>query len=589
MSNSWKDYLQDFRDNLPTGVTYREDIARYFFNDKRFILPNDVLRYKNYLEKLGFISAVITAIIQPALGPLEDGDAIASALSADIDQTSNYASTGGTITTVDVAITVNGVTALATDVVEFSDIVSVVVTVIDSEANERVYNAGSQTVAGIAPTNDVVPSIAGGTGLGDTLTVTAGTWSGAPAPTLAYQWLRDGVEIEGETGTTYEITLADSGTLIAVRETATNAEGSVFEVSNDLAIPAVPDAFTASDWDVANNGSMVSVNIITLPNDGGSPITDLEYRVNAGAVVLLGETTTGSYPIAADEGDDIQVRAVNAVGAGDWSNVQTVAAPPSATGGTETVIAQSGTFYRVHTFLSSGTLTITAAGHFAALLVAGGGPGGGGGDFGAGGGGSAGDVLLTSVTLPVGTHVITVGEGGICISQSSATKGGNSAAFNLTALGGGVGGSRQLVPNDGGGGADAGNATGAAHPSGFNGGNGTVGSGPGNRSAGGGRGSAGDGSNASDGLGGNGGPGTSSDITGKATDYGRGGAGGSRNTGGAPNGASGSSGANVPGGPGVNPGDGGGGGDRAGLGGPGANGIVIVRYEITEEEFNEAA
>ena len=56
MSNPWKDYLQNFRDNLPAGVTYRGDIARYVFNDKRFILPNDVVRYKNYLEKLGFVS-----------------------------------------------------------------------------------------------------------------------------------------------------------------------------------------------------------------------------------------------------------------------------------------------------------------------------------------------------------------------------------------------------------------------------------------------------------------------------------------------------------------------------------------------------
>ena len=54
MSNPWKDYLQDFRGNLPAGVTYRGDIARYVFNDKRFILPNDVVRYNNYLEKLGF-------------------------------------------------------------------------------------------------------------------------------------------------------------------------------------------------------------------------------------------------------------------------------------------------------------------------------------------------------------------------------------------------------------------------------------------------------------------------------------------------------------------------------------------------------
>ena len=176
------------------------------------------------------------------------------------------------------------------------------------------------------PVNLVAPSIAGDTGLGDTLTVTAGTWSGVPAPTLAYQWLRDGVEIAGETGTTYDITLADSGALIAVRETATNSAGSASEVSNAITADTftAPDAFTAPDWDVANDGETVSVNIITLPADGGAPITDLEYRVNAGAAISLGETTTGSYPITADDGDDIQVRAVNGVGAGDWSDVKAV-------------------------------------------------------------------------------------------------------------------------------------------------------------------------------------------------------------------------------------------------------------------------
>ena len=257
--------------------------------------------------------------------------------------------------------------------------------------------------------------------------------------------------------------------------------------------------------------------------------------------------------------------------------------PPVATGGTETVIAQGGKFYRVHTFLGSGNLEVTSGGAAEILLVGAGGPGGGGGDFGAGGGGSAGDVIDQVIALTAGTHAITVGEGGICISQSSATRGGNSAAFNMTAIGGGVGGSRSLAANDGGGGADFAEPLGAEHPSGFKGGDGTLGSDAGDRSAGGARGSAGDGADAMDGLGGDGGPATPSNINGIATDYGRGGGGGSRNTGGAPNGASGVN----PGGPGVNPGDGGGGGAQSGLGGPGADGIVIVRYEITEEEYNE--
>ena len=271
---------------------------------------------------------IITAIITPALGPLEDGDTIASALSADIDQTSNYASTEGTIASVTVTATINGDPADLSDTVAFEDVVAVTVTVQDDASNERVY--GLSRVAGaVAPTNDVAPSIAGDTGLGDTLTVTAGTWSGSPAPTLSYQWRRDGQPIAGETGTTYDTTLADSGADIDVLETATNPGGSASEASNAITVDVftVPAAFTAPDWDVANDGDTVSVNILTLPADGGAAITDLEYRVNGGTAVSLGETTTGSYPITADEGDDIQIRAVNAIGAGDWSDVKAV---PSA-------------------------------------------------------------------------------------------------------------------------------------------------------------------------------------------------------------------------------------------------------------------
>jgi hypothetical protein len=365
---------------------------------------------------------IISAIIQPSLAPLVAGDTIEDNISADIDQTTNYTSTKGTIASVVVAVLVNGETPASLDIpLDFEDVVSITVTVTDSEANVRVFNLG-RTVAGIAPSNDVAPAIAGDTGLGDTLTVTAGTWSGVPEPTLTYQWLRGGVEIAGETGTTYVITLADSGASITVRETATNSEGSAFEVSNAItadtftapvndvapsisgdtdlgatltrtegtwsgnptptlsgqwqrdgvaiagetgatyevvsddqgadityretatnavgsvsvssnaiAIPeapvaTVPDAFTAPDWDVANDGDTVSVNILTLPSDGGAPITDLEYRVNGGMAISLSETTTGSYPITAVEGDDIEIRAVNAIGAGDWSDVKAVPA-----------------------------------------------------------------------------------------------------------------------------------------------------------------------------------------------------------------------------------------------------------------------
>ena len=271
---------------------------------------------------------IITALIRPALAPIVSGQTVEDALSADVDQTSNYASTVGTIATVQVDILVNGETPAALDIpLDAGDTIALSVTVTDSEANVRVFTA-SRVVGAVAPTNDVAPSIAGDTALGDVLTVTAGDWSGDPAPTLSYQWRRDGAAITGETGTTYTITIADSGADITVLETATNSAGSASQASNAITADTftVPDAFTAPDWGVANDDGDISVNILTLPDDGGAPITDLEYRVNGGAAVSFGETTTGSYPIVADEDDEVEIRAVNAVDPGDWSDVKLVPA-----------------------------------------------------------------------------------------------------------------------------------------------------------------------------------------------------------------------------------------------------------------------
>ena len=96
---------------------------------------------------------IITAVITPALGPLEDGDTIASGLSADIGETGNYRSGDndpGVGITVDVVITVNGDPALASDTASAGDAVAVVVTVTDSEANQRVFNL-SRVALDIAP------------------------------------------------------------------------------------------------------------------------------------------------------------------------------------------------------------------------------------------------------------------------------------------------------------------------------------------------------------------------------------------------------------------------------------------------------
>src|SRR5690606_3762988 len=69
------------------------------------------------------------------------------------------------------------------------------------------------------PEHLVAPAITGVPEVGQTLTVTPGTWSGEPSPTLSYQWFRDDkggglpepILIPGATGLTYELTEEDEG------------------------------------------------------------------------------------------------------------------------------------------------------------------------------------------------------------------------------------------------------------------------------------------------------------------------------------------------------------------------------------------
>src|ERR1035437_441391 len=67
------------------------------------------------------------------------------------------------------------------------------------------------------------------------------------------------------------------------------------------------------------------------------------------------------------------------------------AAATDATGGNSTIIDGSG--YRIHTFTSSGTLTVNTMGNVQVLVVAG---GGGGGSSSFGGGGRAGGLIYNS-------------------------------------------------------------------------------------------------------------------------------------------------------------------------------------------------
>lgn len=80
----------------------------------------------------------------------------------------------------------------------------------------------------------------------------------------------------------------------------------------------------------------------------------------------------------------------------------------TVSGGSTSTVSSNGLNYQVHTFTSSGNLTLGQTTTLEYLVVAGG--GGGGGRHGGGGGG--GGLVTSTVLLPAGTYPIIVGAGG---------------------------------------------------------------------------------------------------------------------------------------------------------------------------------
>ena len=94
---------------------------------------------------------IITAVVFPSISLLDDGDTIGPALSANYDQTSNYASSEGTIASAVATITVNGASATTSTEVTFEDVVLLEVLVTDSESNTRTFRAGRVVPADVVP------------------------------------------------------------------------------------------------------------------------------------------------------------------------------------------------------------------------------------------------------------------------------------------------------------------------------------------------------------------------------------------------------------------------------------------------------
>jgi hypothetical protein len=94
-----------------------------------------------------------------------------------------------------------------------------------------------------------------------------------------------------------------------------------------------PSAFTVGMWSLTGGNAQATIGIGSLPANGGSPITALQYRQDGGAAVTMSGTGTGDRIVASLTNGteyDYEVRAVNAIDAGAWSDLKSVT--PAAPG-----------------------------------------------------------------------------------------------------------------------------------------------------------------------------------------------------------------------------------------------------------------
>ena len=144
-------------------------------------------------------------------------------------------------------------------------------------------------------------------------------------------------------------------------------------INDDAWETYTPLVIASGQWSMANDGGTITVTIAGRKD--ASPLTSIEYRVNGGSEITLGALTgDGAATITATVGDAVEVRGVNAAGAGPWSASKAAPASSSA----EPVLsyaAADGVTYPVAGAGTGTTRTIAlptmtlAAGQRAALVV----------------------------------------------------------------------------------------------------------------------------------------------------------------------------------------------------------------------------
>jgi hypothetical protein len=159
-----------------------------------------------------------------------------------------------------------------------------------------------------APINTEAPKLTGTPAVGQTLTCSTGVWANNPT-SFSYTWLRNGVAIAGQNGSTYVVQSADKGTSISCRVTAGNEGG-------DYTISSLP----SGSYKVG----------FYLYEDAGTNYLDQFYNnkslfAEANAVSVTAPTATGGINAELHAGGQISGKVTNSITHAPLSEIEVCA------------------------------------------------------------------------------------------------------------------------------------------------------------------------------------------------------------------------------------------------------------------------
>ena len=215
---------------------------------------------------------------------------------------------------------VNGQLSLTTDSDE-GKAIKVEVTFTDDAGNDETLTSAATDAVAAAPTPNSpatgTPTITGTAQVGETLTADTSGIADADGLTdvsFTYQWMADGADISGATGSTYTLADSEEGTSVKVEVSFTDDAGndeSLTSAATDAVAaaptPNTPATGTPTITGTVQVGETLTADTSGIADEDGLGSVQYEYQWLADDADISGATNATYTLVAEDEGKAVKV------------------------------------------------------------------------------------------------------------------------------------------------------------------------------------------------------------------------------------------------------------------------------------------